>query len=64
MGESEASAKLVDAAAQLATQPESMQLRYLQTLTEIAGEKSSTIVFPLPVDLLDTFRKMLGKDLK
>lgn len=61
IGEAEASAKLVDAAAQLAAQPESMQLRYLQTLTEIAGEKSSTIVFPLPVDLLESFSKMLGK---
>ncbi len=61
MGESEASAKLVEAAAQLAQQPESMQLRYLQTLTEIASENSSTIVFPLPVDILETFKKMLGR---
>jgi len=60
-GEYEASMKLVDAAAELARQPESMQLRYLQTLTEIAGEKNSTIVFPLPVDMLETFSKMLGK---
>jgi regulator of protease activity HflC (stomatin/prohibitin superfamily) len=60
-GEAEASQKLVEAAAQLASQPESMQLRYLQTLTEIAGEKNSTIVFPLPVDMLETFSKMLGK---
>jgi regulator of protease activity HflC (stomatin/prohibitin superfamily) len=58
-GEFEASSKLVEASAQLATQPESMQLRYLQTLTEIAGEKNSTIVFPLPVDMLETFQKML-----
>lgn len=36
-----------------------MQLRYLQTLTEIAGEKSSTIVFPLPVTLMDTVRRIL-----
>lgn len=61
MGESEASGKLVEAAAQLAQQPESMQLRYLQTLTEIASENSSTVVFPLPVDMLETFGKMLGK---
>ena len=61
IGEAEASAKLVDAAQQLSAQPESMQLRYLQTLTEIAGEKSSTIVFPLPVDLIDSFNKMLGR---
>lgn len=60
-GESEASAMLVDAAKQLSEQPESMQLRYLQTLTEIADEKNSTIVFPLPVDLLEAFQKMLGR---
>lgn len=60
-GEYEASQKLVEAAAQLARQPESMQLRYLQTLTEIASEKNSTIVFPLPVDMLETFQKMLGR---
>ncbi|MCG8414680.1 MAG: slipin family protein [Pseudomonadales bacterium] len=60
-GEFEASEKLVEAAAQLTTQSESMQLRYLQTLTEIAGEKSSTIVFPLPMQLIENFSKMLGK---
>mgnify|MGYP001827499767 CR=1 FL=1 len=60
-GEAEAAEKLVDAATQLNQQPESMQLRYLQTLTEIAGEKNSTIVFPLPMDLLDSFNKMLGR---
>jgi regulator of protease activity HflC (stomatin/prohibitin superfamily) len=60
-GEFEASSKLVEAARQLAEKPESMQLRYLQTLTEIAGEKNSTIIFPLPMDLLDSFNKMLGK---
>ncbi len=61
-GEFEASRKLVEAAAQLAEQPESMQLRYLQTLTEIAGEKNSTIVFPLPMDVLKDFSRMLGKE--
>lgn len=55
-GEFEASQKLVDAARQLASQPESIQLRYLQTLTEIAGEQNSTIVFPLPVDLLQSLK--------
>jgi len=60
-GEAEAAEKLVEAATQLNEQPESMQLRYLQTLTEIAGEKNSTIVFPLPVDMLETFNKMLGR---
>jgi regulator of protease activity HflC (stomatin/prohibitin superfamily) len=49
-GEAQAAEKLVEAARLLAQQPQSLQLRYLQTLTEIAGEKSSTIVFPLPVD--------------
>jgi len=51
-GEFQASMKLVDAAEQLARQPQAITLRYLQTLTDIAGDKSSTIVFPLPVDLL------------
>ncbi len=51
-GELQASEKLVGAAQVLATNPLSMQLRYLQTLTEIAGEKSSTIAFPLPIDLV------------
>jgi hypothetical protein len=37
----------------------SMQLRYLQTLVEIAGEKSSTIVFPIPINLMDTVQKLL-----
>jgi len=49
-GEMQAAEKLVEAARILNGQPQSLQLRYLQTLTEIAGEKSSTIVFPLPLD--------------
>lgn len=61
-GEFEASSRLVDAAEQLASQTGSMQLRYLQTLTEIAGEKSSTIVFPLPVNILESLRTMVGSD--
>ncbi len=40
--------------------PVTLQLRYLQTLTEIAGEKSSTIVFPLPVSLLEGFEKLIN----
>lgn len=52
-GEEQAARKLVEAAQLLSVQSEAMQLRYLQTLTEIAGEKSSTIVFPLPIQLLD-----------
>ncbi len=51
-GELQASEKLLEAAQMLARQPQAMQLRYLQTLTQIAGDKSSTIVFPLPIDLL------------
>jgi len=52
-GELEASAKLVEAATQLSTQPNAILLRYLQTLTEIAGEKNSTILFPMPMDLFN-----------
>ena len=51
-GEMQAAHKLVDAAKTLQQQSQALQLRYLQTLTEIAGEKSSTIVFPLPLDLI------------
>jgi regulator of protease activity HflC (stomatin/prohibitin superfamily) len=51
-GEKQASQKLLEAAQVLAAQPQSLQLRYLQTLTEIAGDKSNTIVFPLPVELV------------
>jgi len=50
-GELQASEKLLQAAQKLSEAPEAMQLRYLQTLTQIAGEKSSTIVFPMPIDL-------------
>ena len=59
-GEYEAASRLVQAAERLANEPGSMQLRYLQTLTEIAGEKSSTIVFPLPVDVLSSVRGLLA----
>lgn len=52
-GELQASEKLVEAAATLARQPQALQLRYLQTLTDIAGEKNSTIVFPLPLELIE-----------
>lgn len=63
-GEFEASTRLVDAAEKLAAQSGSMQLRYLQTLTEIAGEKSSTIVFPLPVNLMESLHELTGIDSK
>src|SRR4051794_15595762 len=52
-GELEASEKLAQAAQIIATQPVTITLRYLQTLTEIANEKNSTIVFPLPIELLN-----------
>jgi|SRR5690554_4961989 len=61
-GEFQASGKLVEAAEQLARQPTAIQLRYLQTLTEIAGDKSSTIVFPVPSQLLDSLHKMMSKN--
>ena len=51
-GELQASEKLLQAAQMLAQKSEAMQLRYLQTLTQIAGDKSSTIVFPIPMDLI------------
>lgn len=54
-GEFQASEKLAQAAAILATQPSSLQLRYLQTLNEIATEKNSTIIFPVPIDLIKMF---------
>jgi regulator of protease activity HflC (stomatin/prohibitin superfamily) len=54
-GELQASAKLSEAGAVIAREPVTLQLRYLQTLTEIAAEKNSTILFPLPIDLLRAF---------
>jgi len=56
-GEFQASQKLADAAAIIGTQPSAIQLRFLQTLTEISAEKNSTIIFPVPVDLIDRFLK-------
>jgi regulator of protease activity HflC (stomatin/prohibitin superfamily) len=56
MGESEAAQKLAEAASVLANQDQAIQLRYLQTLVEIAGDKSSTLVFPVPMDLVDKLR--------
>jgi regulator of protease activity HflC (stomatin/prohibitin superfamily) len=58
-GEMQAAEKLLQAAQTLSQQPQALQLRYLQTLTEIAGERSNTIVFPLPMDMVDAlFKKM------
>lgn len=52
-GEAQAADKLLLAATKLSERPEAMQLRYLQTLTEIASERSNTIVFPLPMDMIE-----------
>ncbi len=57
-GELQASEKLLQAAEMLSKRAEAMQLRYLQTLTQVAGDKSTTIVFPVPVDIIGQF---LGK---
>jgi regulator of protease activity HflC (stomatin/prohibitin superfamily) len=61
-GEMQASARLVEAAEHLSTQPQAMQLRYLQTLAQIANERSNTIVFPLPLDLIGPLLKALPQD--
>jgi regulator of protease activity HflC (stomatin/prohibitin superfamily) len=61
-GELQASEKLMQAAAVLARQQGAMQLRYMQTLSNIAGDKSSTIVFPLPLELLTGISELLRKD--
>jgi len=60
-GEFSASQRLADAAHVLATEPITLQLRYLQTLTEIGVEKNTTIVFPLPMDFLSTLTDALNK---
>ncbi|MCC6916596.1 slipin family protein [Nitrosomonas sp.] len=60
-GELQASHHLLEASQILANQPQALQLRYLQTLTEIAGEKSSTIVFPLPIEILAALQKIAEK---
>lgn len=56
-GERQASQALAEAAQVLSEQPAALQLRYLQTLTQVAGDKSSTLVFPVPVDLIDRILK-------
>jgi regulator of protease activity HflC (stomatin/prohibitin superfamily) len=61
-GEFNAAAKLVEAAQLMATQPMALQLRYLQTLTEIGVEKNTTIVFPLPLELINLFNKTVTPD--
>ncbi|MBN3857003.1 slipin family protein [Paraburkholderia sp. Ac-20340] len=59
-GELQASEQLLQAAQKLALQPQAMQLRYLQTLTTIAADKNSTIVFPLPIELISAVMERLG----
>jgi regulator of protease activity HflC (stomatin/prohibitin superfamily) len=63
-GEFEASKMLSAAANAIAAQPVALQLRYLQTLTEIGAEKNTTIIFPLPIDILEYFRKARDGDAK
>ena len=60
-GEMQAAQKLVEAAALMETQPMSLQLRYLQTLNQIAAENNSTTVFPIPIDLFKPFLKLAEK---
>jgi len=60
-GEFQAAQKLIDAAALMETQPMSLQLRYLQTLNQIASENNSTTVFPIPIDLFKPFLKLMEK---
>ena len=58
LGEFQAAEKLAEAAKIISTQPQALQLRFLQTLTEVASEHNSTIVFPVPIDLLTPFMKI------
>jgi regulator of protease activity HflC (stomatin/prohibitin superfamily) len=60
-GELQASSQLAQAANIIGSQPSALQLRYLQTLTEIAVEKNSTIVFPLPLDLIEPFIEVMRR---
>jgi regulator of protease activity HflC (stomatin/prohibitin superfamily) len=61
-GELQASNQLAQAAAVIGAQPAALQLRYLQTLTEIAVEKNSTIIFPLPIDLIEPMMELLHRE--
>ena len=65
-GEFQASQKLADAAMIIGTAPHAMNLRFLQTLVEVSAEKNSTLIFPVPVDLLQSLKNLLdiksGKD--
>lgn len=59
-GEFEASKRLAEAGKVMADQPVTLQLRYLQTLTEIASERNSTVIFPIPIDLINMFMGSRG----
>ncbi len=59
-GELQASSRLAEAGAIIAKEPTTLQLRYLQTLTEIASERNSTIIFPLPIDFFNVFSRLSG----
>jgi regulator of protease activity HflC (stomatin/prohibitin superfamily) len=61
-GEMQAAEKLTEAARILSGQAQAIQLRYLETLTAVAGDKSSTVVFPLPLDLVEPLLKMKNQD--
>lgn len=61
-GEMQAAAKLAEAASILGEQPQAIQLRYMETLTAVAGDKTSTIVFPLPIDLIEPLLKLRPGD--
>ena len=63
-GEFEASTRLAEAAGTIASEPVALQLRYLQTLTEIGIEKNTTVIFPIPIDIMSYFQEALekGKD--
>jgi len=60
-GELEASEKLLAAAGIISGNPQALQLRYLQTLADISTENATTIVFPLPIDMMDAFKKFMVK---
>jgi regulator of protease activity HflC (stomatin/prohibitin superfamily) len=59
-GEYQASARLAEAALILAKEPTALQLRFLQTLVEVSAEKNSSVIFPIPIDLLEHFFGRIG----
>ncbi|MDH4034313.1 MAG: slipin family protein, partial [candidate division Zixibacteria bacterium] len=61
-GEFQASQKLADAAEVIGKVPNAMQLRFLQTMVEVSAEKNSTLIFPVPIDLLGAFKNYLDRD--